>query len=547
MIGTEINPSTNFLSHQKLNDDFYLNPSAISSKKSFTLPLQAITVIPPVTENSTQATVLKAIALGWNQLVALQRESSISLKHLQLKLAMQQLFSYFLNQVSKIGDSFQYINDWFNTPTGDLLQENQMEPMIQLVESCIQNHWMNVLKEPATVGLINECILHWEQQQKYFLIRSCLFQLIKNLQSTPTDRLLALNHLQDSRPWIKNPRWVHLILKNLIIQLSKETDDSLYQTELLLIWDLLDMAIQFSMSKLIFHLFFTFHSHIENDQPATLERRQMIRVWLLKKLNPILIQKIIFFIQQTRKAIFPPYSNVTSINPFLPIDDCLSETIISYLNFIPEIRNRISSVLLDMVADVKTEEELLKLFPVFGIFGIDLKLSFQLFPWVAQGSTQLKLNLIQTIEASNDFSSELLLKLLLLDDSEEMVIKAIQALGYAGREHLLPLIFKVIAYREHFNRSSELILISTCQMLGDLLYLNAIPFLTNIILKKRIFHYCYSTLVRKSALEALVKINNRYWTSNFPKMDSHDPLKPILDGLLKKSLATNPPRIAHKF
>jgi hypothetical protein len=168
----------------------------------------------------------------------------------------------------------------------------------------------------------------------------------------------------------------------------------------------------------------------------------------------------------------------------------------------------VRSVLAESLAETRNEAIVKLMIPILRKCGVDPGLSLQISSWIAKGSHELKLNLIEMIEAIGGVSGGPALRMALFDDSEEIATLAARVIG---KIHFIPglqILLKVAKIRQNRFPESEVFLTAVCRSLGDLGQSESISFLQNIASKEpRWGGKNFSRPLRLEAIEALIKIN----------------------------------------
>jgi hypothetical protein len=317
------------------------------------------------------------------------------------------------------------------------------------------------------------------------------------------------------------------VLRELNSLLAKETQPSLYQSALLLSWDLIEPALGASREAPVLNLLATLHFHADEDSSPFPERTSIARHWLFEKSTPQLILRLVRCAYQAGQLGRYPLLGEKAA-PFLlqSFLDAAPSDKNSYYPLFAEMRLPLHMSLLERLSGIEREVDLKYLLPVLRVCGVDPSLSFQLSPWMAKGSRELKLNLISLIEEIGDPAGGPSLRVALFDDAEEIASLAARV---TGKIHFLPatsLLEKVTAIRKKRFGAEEKFLISVCQALGDLAQPSSIPFLMETAKKKSVLERGQTVplAVRLEAVQALVKINKpEVWTFVKSLMEEKNP------------------------
>ena len=172
------------------------------------------------------------------------------------------------------------------------------------------------------------------------------------------------------------------------------------------------------------------------------------------------------------------------------------------------VKDPVRVVLAESLAETQNEAIVRLMLPILRKCGVDAGLSLQLSSWVAKGSRELKLNLLEMIEEMGGITGGPALRMALVDDSEEIAALAARVMGKIHFVPGLPVLLKVAKIREKRFSESEDFLTAVCRSLGDLAQLEGIPFLREIAGRESIPNgKQFSTPLRLEAIQALVKIS----------------------------------------
>jgi two-component system, cell cycle response regulator len=172
------------------------------------------------------------------------------------------------------------------------------------------------------------------------------------------------------------------------------------------------------------------------------------------------------------------------------------------------MKDPVRSVLAESMAETRNEVIVRLMIPILLKCGLDAGLSLQLSSWIAKGSRELKLNLIEMIEKIGDMSGGPALRMALFDDSEEIATLAARVIGKIHFIAGLPVLLKVAKIRETRSIKNETFLTAVCQSLGDLAQPEGVFFLRDIADNKPLLrNKDFSLPLRLEAIQALVKIN----------------------------------------
>jgi two-component system cell cycle response regulator len=166
------------------------------------------------------------------------------------------------------------------------------------------------------------------------------------------------------------------------------------------------------------------------------------------------------------------------------------------------------SVLSEFLGGTQDETIVRLMIPTLRKFGLDEVLSFQVSYWVAKGSRELKMSLIEMIEGMGNTSGGRALRMALFDDSEEIAALAARAMGKINFIAGLPVLIKAAKIRETRFPQNDLFLTAVCRSLGDMGQLGGISFLRGIVDGDPLQGAEHFSLALKlEAVQALIKIN----------------------------------------
>ncbi len=459
-------------------------------------------------ESLPRETLLSFLAEAW-QHAQLQRQMvGSSSESAALAHSFEKLFNRLLDRIEKSGPEFENISKWFKANDGDLLDQDAADAMVPLMESAVASGWTSVLFDPATAGLVNDCLGRWGAQGNAEMVEKTVVRLAEGLTGDRYERELALTHLMDARPWVHRQELVDQVLEKLNLLLGAETYPSLYQSGLLLAWDLVEPALNTKNESHVLTLLATLHFHADEDNVTFPDRNQIARHWLFERSNPMLVRKLAdcaFRAGQLRH--FPLLGEMAApllLEDFSKASPTEKADLLPILN---ELQEPIQSALAEMLAEMTTEAEVKTIVPLLRISGFDPSLGLLLARWLALGSRELKLNLLGLIEQLKDPVAGLALRFALFDDSEEIAAMAARVAGKIGFKAVIPVLVKAAKVREGRFPDNQEYLKSVCQALGDLRDPAALEVLEDFARKKPLLRgKTYSLEVRLAAIEAMIKI-----------------------------------------
>ncbi len=502
----------------------------------------AFTKTSPETESRSSEALLSFVAEAWQYSQLQKKNLNASPEMAALALSFEKLFDRLLDRMEKSSPEFSHIYQWFRTPQGELMQGHVASSMYPLLEIAVRNNWMAVLFDPATEGLVNECLAYWGANGKQELVEKAVHCLAQSLSGDSFERQLALTHLMDARPWVRQAQLLQEVLDHLNSLLATETTPGLYQTALLLAWDLMEPAMANGNEQSALTLLSTLHFHADEDIAAFPERAHIARHWLFERSTPDLIRRFVLCACKTEQLDhFPLLGEMAA--PIL-LDDFLVSSASDksgYLKLFAGMKESVRSALTEWLAYIQDEVEIPQLMPVLRVCGMDPGLSLLLSAWLSRGSRELKLNLLSLIEEVGDPAGGPALRLAVLDDSEEIAAMAARIIGKIHFTAGLRVLLKASKIREGRFSNNDAFLTCVCQSLGDLASPEGLGFLQDIARKKPLLRgKNFSLPVRLEAIRALTKINQpEVWNFLEALMEEKNPaLQETLDKIIHEKIQT---------
>lgn len=489
----------------------------------------------------TSEALLSFMAEAWQFSQLQKRSLGSGPETIHLVRAFDKLFERLLDRLERTSPDFANIYQWFRTPEGQLLEQDTSRAMFGLLEVAVRNDWTAVLYDPATEGLVGECLAHWGANGQHDLVEKAVRCLTRGLEGDGFEEQLALTHLMDSRPWIRNQGLVQEVLDSLVRLLGSETVPGLYQSALLLAWDLTEPALEAGFGTEVLSLLTTLHFQAEEDTDEFAGRASIARHWLYERSTPEMVRRFTYAaFEAGRLTILPLLGEMAA--PLL-VEDYFqassAEDKASILRMIGEIREPARSHLSERLADAASEEDVRKTLPLLRASGIDPALSFPLAGWLSRGSRELKLNLLGLIEQLGTSEAGPALRLAVLDDSEEIASLAATVMGKIGFTQGFPLLVKAVKVREARFPENDAFLQAVCQAAGVLKAPGAMEFLQEIARKKSMFRgKNFSNPVRLAAVRALTKVDQpEVWSFLESLMDEKNPdLQQTLDQIIHEKI-----------
>lgn len=495
----------------------------------------------PGVGTQAQETLLSFVAEAWQHSQLQKKNISASPEMAALTQSFDQLFDRLLDRMEKSSPEFSNIRQWFNTPQGRLLDNQVASSMIPLMEAAIQNGWTAVLFDPATEGLVGECLAYWGANGKEELVEKTVDCLADRLTAgDPLEKQTALAHLMDARPWVRNAGLLRKVLDGLNRLLAEETEPGLYQTALLLAWDLLGPALAGGGEESALNLLSTLHFHADEESATFPERPRIAYHWLFERSTPDLVRHLVYCASKAGRL--KQYPLLGEIAAPLLVEGFLAAPATEksgYLWLFNEMREPLRSVLTERLADAESEEDVRNMIPILRVCGLDPALSLQLSAWLSRGSRELKLNLLEVIEEVGDPGGGPALRLALFDDSEEIAAMAARIIGKIQFLPGLTVLLKAAKIRGGRYPQNDEFLIAVCRSLGDLAAPEGVPFLEDIARKKPLLRgKNFSLPVRLEAVEALSKVNQpKVWSFLGSLMEEKNPtLQEALDRIIHEKM-----------
>ncbi len=490
----------------------------------------------------TQEALLSFVAEAWQHAQLQKKNINASPEMADLSESFERLFDRLLDRMEKTSPQFSNIHQWFNARQGAFLENQMTASMVPLLEAAVQNGWTAVLFDPATEGLVGECLASWGANGKEELVEKTVGCLAERLLGDPFERQLALAHLMDARPWVRNADLLRKVLDRLTRLLAAESSPGLYQTALLLAWDLLVPALAGGGGEEALNLLSTLHFHADEESPAFAERSRIARHWLFERSTPDLVRRFVdCALVAGRLSHYPLLGEMAA--PLL-LEDFLTAPAAEksgYPRMFMEMKESLRSVLAERLAAAGGEGDVRQMVPVLRVCGMDPALSLQLSAWVSRGSRELKLDLLGLIEEVGDPGGGPALRLALFDDSEEIAALAARVIGKIRFLPGLPVLLKAAKIREKRYPHNDEFLASACRSLGDLGAVEGVPFLEEVARKKTMLRgKNYPLSLRLEAIQALSRVNQpKVWTFLGSLMEEKNPpLQEALDRIIHEKMQT---------
>lgn len=483
-------------------------------------------------------TLLSFVAEAW-QFSRIQKRALGNLPEAaELTATFDELFNRMLERMERTSPEFRNINAWFKNPEGEFLEEGIISSVCPLLEVAVNNDWHAVLFDPATEGLVNDCLGSWSAQGRTDLVEKTVSLLADGLRGNPMDRQLALSHLMDARPWVRNADLVEKVLDRLNSLLATETYPGTYQSGLLLAWDLIEAALELEREQPVLTLLAMLHFHADEDSSTFPECRQIARHWLFERSTPELLRHLVQCAHEAGKLDhFPLLGEMAA--PML-LEDFFEAPVDQkpvFFKLFREMGDPVRSTLAEWLADAHEEAGVRLLIPILHSCGLDAALCMQLSAWIAKGSRELKMNLIGLIEELGDPLGGPALRPALLDRDPEIAVMAAQVIGKVHFKAGIPMLMKAVKLRETRYENDEAFLVAVCQAMGRLGLAEAVPFLKDVARRKSILMGKTSSVeLRLQAVEALSRIDDpESWRFLEDLKQEHTPvLKETIEKILSE-------------
>lgn len=463
---------------------------------------------PPSDEpmDKNRKALLSFVAEAW-QFSQLQRRTlGSNPEMIHLLETFDQLFNRLLDRMERSSPDFSNISAWFKNPTGDFLAEGATSSMYSLLEIAMENGWPSVLFDPATEGLVSDCLTYWSERDRQDLVEKTVFSLADGLRGNPLERQLALTHLMDARPWVKNAKVVEKVLDQLNFLIASEVYPGTYQSALLLAWDLVEAAMDLKKEQPVLTLLATLHFQADEDIASFPECSSIARHWLYERSTPELIRRLVDCAHHAGKLNhFPLLGEMAA--PLL-LEDYFSSTPaqrLETLGLLYEIRESVRSVLVELLASAE-EEKVWQVLPLLDRCGLDAPLALQLSSWITKGTSQLKQALLDLLDKIHLSVGGLALRPALLDESTAIAVKAAGLMGQLQFPGGTAILLKASEKRAERFPENEDWIAAVCFSLGELGQKESIEFLGQVANKKIGKKPAYSSHTRLQAFKALAKI-----------------------------------------
>lgn len=498
------------------------------------------TPFPQEPTDRTPEMLLSFLAEAW-QFSQLQKKNlSEGSDPASMMRSFNKLFDRLLDRVEKASPELANIAQWFRTPEGQMLETETSQAMFPLLEVAVRNDWTAVLYDPATEGLVNECLAYWDSKGEKDLVERTVRCLAKGLKGNSMEKQLSLTHLMDARPWVKDPELSREVLEALTSLLGEEKVPGHYQSALLLAWDLLEPALAAGQDREVLVLLTTLHFHAEEAISDFPERAGIARHWIYERSTPDMVRRFAHLAHAGGQLLILP--QLAEMAAPLLMEDYFRaegedrETILTMLG---EMKEATRSTLASWLAEAQEEENLKRLIPILRVSGFDTALALQIATWISKAGRELKLNLLGVIEQMADPSGGPALRLAVLDDSEEIATRAAEVMGRIGFVAGLPLLFKAVKLRESRFPGNEAFLTAVCRTAGDLRGEGTLEFLEDIAKKKSLLRgKNYPLPIRLEAIKALAKLDRpEVWTFLETMMEEkNQSLQETLDSIIHERI-----------
>lgn len=492
------------------------------------------------TAGKTNEALLIFVAEAWQHAQLQKKSLESSPQTAALAQSFERLFDRLLDRMEKVSPEYAGIYQWFRTPPGELLEGRTVAAMFPLLEVSLRNNWTAVLFDPATEGLVAECLAHWGSNGQHDLVEKAVGRLAEGLSGDTLEKQIALTHLMDARPWVGNPSLLEKVLDGLNALLARETLPAPYQSALLLAWDLMESALSCGKERPVLTLLSTMHFHADEDTAGFPGRSGIARRWLFERSTPELIRRFVHCAHRAGQLNhFPLLGEMAA--PLL-LDDFLMAPATQkaeHLQVAAELKEPVRSALAEKLASTQDEAEVESLIPMLRVCGLDAGLSLQISAWLSKGSREFKMNLLGVIEEVGDPVGGPALRLALFDDSEEIAALAARIIGKIRFTPGLKVLLKAAKIRSSRYPHNDAFLTAVCGSLGDLAQPEALPFLQDIARKKPLlWGKNFPLPVRLEAILAISKISDpEAWHFIGSLMEEKNPpLQEALDKIIHEKV-----------
>jgi hypothetical protein len=471
-----------------------------------------------LTARDRSGVLLELLAEAWQYSQLLKRHKYSHPEADPIDRAFDRLFRRMLTKLEGVSPEFGSIQEWFSTPEGEALPERVALSMVPLMETALRNGWTSVMCDPSTEGLVTDCLAEWGANGKHELVERAVTALSESLLR-PGEKRLALSHLRDSRPWIRNTPLVATVLRRLVRAVAEEWEPATYQTALLLAWDLMEPAIEGLKSEpdAVLSLVATLQLHAEDETPPFRDRPVIARHWLFERTRPETMSRLVMMAKEA--GILRQFSVLGMAAAPLLLKEFYGTTGPDrqrYLEVFRELKEAVQAVVIEALPEMQDEAEVRQILPVIRAAGLDPSLSMQLSTWAARGSRELRMNIIGTITELGDAAGGPALRMAVLDDDEDVALAAVEALGSIRFTAAGPLLVRAAQIRRKQHPGHERFLAAVCRLLGEWAQPESVPFLMETAQKKPLLSLAGAGSplpVRLAAIRALGQFNSpEVWT-----------------------------------
>lgn len=455
--------------------------------------------------------VLALVAECWQYAIFLRRHENSAPEILLLQQSFRNLFHKLLDRLEEARPDFREIAEWFRAKEGEPVSEKSEQAVSRLLEKAVENNWTGVLADASTVGLVGEALARWGAEGRHDLLSGAV-RALANLLPSPSwmERRTALMHLRDPRPFLLEPSCVLLLLHRLTELLAIETIASLYQSALLLSFDLIEPALESNGGEEVLALIETLQSHAEEPHGAFSERHHLARHFLQVKATPDLLRRLVETACAKGKLAHYPLLNAAAAPVFW--EDFRRSTVSKqsdFLNLFRQMRDAVQSQIVLALGEAEEERQVQACLPVLRAIGVDAATGLVLASWMAKGSRELQFNIMGTLEQSASKEGAVALRPALFEDSEEIAEEAVRLIGKLGYRAGVPLLLHAADLREKHGKLTASFRKTLCEAFAELQDPAAIPFLEETAKKSGWLGRKTQPLsVRIAAARALVRFSD---------------------------------------
>jgi hypothetical protein len=138
----------------------YLDLNALQAPSPVPLPIPAVPLptppVPPAASPAVDEALLGFVAEAWQYSLSQRAAAGAGSDE-----DFQKLFFRLLERLEGTAPGLSEITHWFKAPEGEWVEGTTERAMMPLMEVALRNGWTSVLFDPATEGLVGDCLAHW--------------------------------------------------------------------------------------------------------------------------------------------------------------------------------------------------------------------------------------------------------------------------------------------------------------------------------------------------------------------------------------------------